>query len=226
VTESSVPPEIHRLSKKMTDEPASKVFVQLADEYLKYGLLKEALWILSEGIRNHPNYVAARMMRGKVYLQTRQTKEAKDDFEAVIREHPENILAHKKLALIYRELGRLGETVRICNLILKIDPKDRETDLLLASVQEEISAMDDIQSLSSPPSAVNLGEVIMWSGMDTFSVSEEMKSEAVISDEVPVLEDVVQVGCDDRAHPAAPEPVNLVRLKAWLGSIQEKKRYR
>ncbi len=223
--ENNVPPEIHRLSQKMVDEPASRVFVQLADEYLKYGLLKEALWILSEGIRNHPNYVAARMMRGKVHLQMRQTKEAKDDFEVVVREHPENILAHKKLALIYRELGRLGEAVRICNTILKIDPKDKETGLLLASIQEEISAVDDIQSLSAPPSDVNLGEVIMWSGMDTLSVSEEITPEPIASEEAPALEGVVQVGCDNRANPAAPEPVNLVRLKAWLGSIQEKKRY-
>ncbi len=229
--------ELQRLAKKIASDPASRAFVQLADKYLEQNRLEEAIAVLSRGIAYHPTYVAARMMLGKAYLQAKQIKDAKNEFEYVTHIHPENVLAYKKLAFIYRDLNKLGEAVKICNKILKIDPYDKETKTLLASVHDEISAVDNIDSLtvaktsseSQHPPLFETGlsdrsgqEVLMETGLSHYG---EISLEGPISEamETQPVEQGTPAGYHEMVHQAAPPPpLNLIRLKAWLGSITEK----
>ncbi len=141
--EKELPQAIPRLTQRLAGNPASRAFVPLADEYLRQNLLEDAILVLKAGIEHHPTYVAARMMLGNAYQLASRIVEARREFEAVVRVHPENVLAYKKIALIYRESGQLGETVEICNKILTIDPYDKKAKGILASAQEEISAIED-----------------------------------------------------------------------------------
>lgn len=143
MTEKELPQAIPRLTQRLASNPASRAFVPLADEYLRQNLLEDAILVLTSGIEHHPTYVAARMMLGNAYQRAGRIVEARREFEAVVRVHPENVLAYKKIALIYREAGQLGETVEICNKILTIDPYDKKTKGILACAQEEISAIED-----------------------------------------------------------------------------------
>ncbi len=229
--------EIQRLEKKLEKDPTSRIFVQLASKYLEINYLEEAIGVLSTGIAFHPTYVAARMMLGKVFLQARRIKDAKTEFEEVVRIHPENILAYKKLAFIFRELNKLGEVVRISNLILKIDPYDKETKTLLASVHDEISAMDDIGTLPVPNPVSEMPQQPSFQIVSENQMSEGSPLPADYSGPMPTpqedplfpkeearpVELVELAGYHEEYHPEAIAlPLNVVRLKAWLGSIQEK----
>ena len=224
----------------MAADPQSRAFVQLADEYLKCGLFEEAIGVLSEGISYHPMHVAARMMRGKIYLKTKQVKEAKDEFEAVAQIYPENILAQKNLVHIYRELGQLGVAITVCKKILMIDPKDQETKVLLTSIQQEISVMEEIHSLSATSQKAEASfessyllsdsdftgvTISPFSTTEVFSVIGEkhlfpLQNEADVDgirDEIPA-EPFLPTQHEDDAT-----AIQVVRLKGWLASIQEKK---
>lgn len=137
MADKALSPEIMKLMDKIANNPTSRLFVPLAEEYLKAEMLDEAIFVLVDGIKNHPTYVAARVMLGKIYLQKKQIAEAKNEFEQVIAVNPENILASKKLASIYQAEGEIQKAFDACKRILMIDPSDKETKQLLASLEKE-----------------------------------------------------------------------------------------
>jgi len=226
MTENPLSSEIQRLSNKVATDPQSRLFVQLADEYLKHGLMEEAIGVLSDGIQHHPTHVAARIMLGKTYLKTKQMRQAKDEFEAVVQIYPENIVAHKQLANIYREVGQLGEAITICNKILAIDPKDQETKTALTSIQQEISVMDDIHSLS--PSEPQKAIAFPPLSASSFGRSLRGTETEVLPKKEAALVEQIKTGGDAAPAPApalsGSTAVHLARLHGWLASMQENRK--
>lgn len=159
MADKTVSPEIVKLMDKMTQNPASRLFVPLAEEYLKCDMVEEAIIVLAEGIKNHPNYVAARVMLGKIYLQKNQIPEAQNEFEQVIGANPENILAHKKLAVIYQGQGQSQRALEACQKILAIDPSDKEAKGLVGVLEKQVAsegASEKGMELSNPPVAAEI----------------------------------------------------------------------
>ncbi|MFQ5779510.1 MAG: tetratricopeptide repeat protein, partial [Nitrospiria bacterium] len=137
MSDKTFSPEIKKLMDKMAENPESRLFVPLAEEYLKSDMPDEAILVLVDGIGRHPTYVSARIMLGKIYLEKKRIMEAKSEFERVIEINPENILAHKKLALIYQEAGQPQRAIDAYQKILAVDPSDKEIKALLAKLVEE-----------------------------------------------------------------------------------------
>lgn len=148
--EKELPQKISRLTQKLANNPKSRAFVPLADEYLRQNLLEKAILVLTEGIQRHPTYIAARMMLGNTYKRAERVTEARREFEAVVSLQPENVLAYKKLAQIYRGTGQLSEAVDLCNKVLMIDAHDKQAKGLLAFLHEEISDIEDMDADSLP----------------------------------------------------------------------------
>jgi tetratricopeptide (TPR) repeat protein len=150
MADKALSPEVMKLMDKIALNPTSRLFVPLAEEYLKADMLDEAIFVLVDGIKNHPTYVAARVMLGKIYLQKKQIADAKVEFEQVIAVNPENILAGKKLAVIYQAEGELQKAFDACKKILLIDPSDKETKLLLTSLEKDRAVPSAPVPISSP----------------------------------------------------------------------------
>lgn len=140
MADKALSPDILKLMDKIAKNPTSRLFVSLAEEYLKCDLPEEAAAVLVDGIKNHPTYVAARVMLGKIYFQKDQFPEAQTEFEQVISINPENILAHKKLAQIYQKKGQPQEAMESCRKALAIDPSDKEAKGLIALLEREAAA--------------------------------------------------------------------------------------
>ena len=134
---------ILRLTEKLAANPTARLFVPLADEYLRLNQPHEAIVVLTEGLRHHPTYVAARMMLAKTYQREGKTAKSKKEFEEVIRLHPQNVLAYKKLASLCQQEGKLDEAIHVCSKGLAIDPYDKEMKQVLALVEEEISYKEE-----------------------------------------------------------------------------------
>jgi len=75
--------------------PLSKYFVPLADVYRSLDLLDEALNVLQEGLKWHPNYGVGRALLAQVYHQMGLFSEASFEAERVLQNDPKNILAKK-----------------------------------------------------------------------------------------------------------------------------------
>ena len=131
--------DIEKLKEKFEKDRNSKLFLPLAEEYRKEGMLDEAIEVLTGGIGRHSTYTSARVLLGKIYLEKGMLDEARSEFENVVKTVPDNLYAYKKLAEIYRDTGESELAIKAYRSILKLSPMDEET----------ISNLKDIEVVST-----------------------------------------------------------------------------
>ncbi|SPQ02183.1 hypothetical protein NBG4_970010 [Candidatus Sulfobium mesophilum] len=116
--------DIEKLKERVDKDPNSKLFVPLAEEYKKEGMIEEAIGVLLNGIERQPGYMSARVSLGKIYLEKGMMNEARSEFESVIKSIPDNLYAHKKLAEIYRDLGEKTLAAKSYRAVLSLNALD------------------------------------------------------------------------------------------------------
>ena len=132
--------DIEKLKEKFEKDPNSKLFLPLAEEYRKEGLLDQAVEVLQQGLEKHPAYTSARVLLGKIYFEKGMAEEARKELESVVASVPDNLFAYKKLSEIYRDTGETALAINACRAILKLNPMDGET-------------LKNLEELESPPAA-------------------------------------------------------------------------
>ena len=126
---------IERLKEKVDQDPNSKLFVSLAEEYKKAGMFDEAVGVLTSGLERQPNYLSARVSLGKLYIERGMLLEARDEFEKVINVIPDNLYAHKKLAEIYKNLGEKEKAIYEFKTVLSLNPSDEWASSSLTEIE-------------------------------------------------------------------------------------------
>jgi len=137
VPHGSLSPEIAKLAKKLADDPRSKVFIPLAEEYIKGGFYQEAAAVLEDGLKVYPTFVTALVALGRVYLHLDRKDKARAKLEEVTKISPENLLAHRMLAKLYLETAELESAAKSCAIVLAANPKDEEGLAIEARVAEQ-----------------------------------------------------------------------------------------
>jgi tetratricopeptide (TPR) repeat protein len=118
--------EIEKMREKVSKDPNSKLYVPLAEEYRKEGMLDQAIEVLQKGLEKQPGYMSARVLLGKIYLEKGQMDEARVEFENVVKLIPDNLYSHKKLAEIYRDTGKNDLAIKSFRTFLKLNPMDED----------------------------------------------------------------------------------------------------
>ena len=77
---------IEELEKRLAADPNSRMFVQLAEEYRKQGLLENAIEICEQGLTKHPQYPSARVALGRALLEADVALPVVKDFIDQVRE--------------------------------------------------------------------------------------------------------------------------------------------
>jgi tetratricopeptide (TPR) repeat protein len=146
--------ELEKLKQRVEKDPLSKLFVPLAEEYRKMGMLDEALSVLLRGLENQPNYMTARVSLGKVYLEKNMLREAKEEFKKVVNAIPDNLFALKKIAEISEKLGDINDAIDAYTKIVKLNPMDDEAKSALENLKQksvpEVTDKVGTESLESP----------------------------------------------------------------------------
>jgi tetratricopeptide (TPR) repeat protein len=138
-----MPDRIEDLQKRLTKDPGSKIFAQLAEEYRKAGMLREAIATCRDGLAKHPTYFSARVALGRALLEAGSFEEARVELEKVLVQVPDNILAHKFLAEAYYQLGRLDDAFEKYQVVKSLAPGDAE---ILERIQEVEEALKRTQA--------------------------------------------------------------------------------
>jgi tetratricopeptide (TPR) repeat protein len=128
--------EIDRLALQLVKDPRSKVFMPLADEYVKAGMWQEAAAVLEDGLKHYPGFITAMVALGRAYDQMGQSTKAKAILEEAIKLSPENLRAHRTLVKIYASQGLADAARRCCTVILAVNPQDEEA----LSIQAQLGA--------------------------------------------------------------------------------------
>lgn len=219
-------PEIVKLSERLAKDPTSKLFMPLAEEYIKAGMLEEAVMVLMDGLKVHPGFISAHVTLGKVYLEKRQLKEAKEQFETVIQASPDNLLAHKKLVKIYQEEGAIQQAIQSCRAVLSSNPKDEEMKKTLAELE---ARQRDIATAQKPQPQV-ITNRHDDSAKDTSSPVLEKETEQDVAASIPTKEKRADHAIElkeekqDEIASASPnkgETGRVIELKEEEGSLEE-----
>ena len=144
---------IEDLERRLAKDPNSKIFAQLAEEYRKAGRLEDAINTCREGLQSHPNYFSARVALGRALLESNALEEASQEFEAVLAQVPDNILANKFLGRTYHELERHPDALAKYQIAHSLAPEDSELSSLISEVEAQIR-----QGLVSQPGPAPLAE--------------------------------------------------------------------
>ena len=124
--EAPLNPKIQELVTRLNRDPDSKIFLQLAEEYRKAGLLEEALLVCKAGLKKHPGYHSARVALGRIYLALNRLEEARAEFEAMVRAAPDNLLANRMLGDVLALGGDGAGAVERYRAVLAFGPADAE----------------------------------------------------------------------------------------------------
>ena len=131
---------IEDLEKRLSVDPNSKIFVQLAEEYRKAGLPEDAIATCRDGLQKHPNYFSARVALGRALVETNALEEARAEFEMVLKQVPDNLLALKFLGETLHKLGRLDESLSKYELASTLSPEDADLSERTKQVQAAAAA--------------------------------------------------------------------------------------
>lgn len=168
---------IDKLKEKVDSDPHSTLFVPLAEEYRKVGLLDDAINVLIAGIERQPSYTSAKVALGKLYLAKEQPNEARIIFEQVVNSNPDNFYAQKKLAEIYRILGDVPSSIERYRALLGMNPMDEAAQKELEELEMQVAAEADRTAEVEPVSIVP--------ELDT-GIEPEVMEEAAVIEETPV----------------------------------------
>lgn len=155
---------IERYQLVLQKDPKSKVFAPLGEAYRKMGLLKEALQVLTAGVKTHPHFASGRVSLAKLLIDQGKHSEAADHLKVAVEVASENILAHRLLADCYMKTRQPKHALKAFKMTLFLNPDDayakeyvQKLESLTADEYEDevfemkaLSAREDRNSTVSP----------------------------------------------------------------------------
>jgi tetratricopeptide (TPR) repeat protein len=128
----------------------STVFMMQAKQLFDAGKFSAAIMILQEGLKQYPQFMSARVLLGEVHWTAGEAALARAELEYVINSVPDNFAAHRKLALIYREIGEVQLSMHSCRTVLQANPRDLEMRTLLEQLQDLPAPVSDPPQAAPP----------------------------------------------------------------------------
>lgn len=210
--------DIEKLKEKVDKDPNSKLFVPLAEEYRKEGMLDDAVKVLLTGLERQPGYVSARVSLGKIYLEKGQMPEARTEFEQVVRAIPDNLFAHRKLAELYRDTGEKSLAIKAFKTVLNLNPKDEDSLMQLRDLEsleappppEEPAASATAEQESPSFPTGEFGEISFGEPAGGPSPAEEPMAEQIAEDDLADFKNSIFGANDDEAAPSDLAPAEEV----------------
>jgi tetratricopeptide (TPR) repeat protein len=165
MTDGVFPDRLTQLRARWESDPASRIFLQLAEEYRHLGRIQDALAVLDKGLKEHPGYLSALVAKGRCHIELAEGEEARVVLERVVKQDATQMVANKLLVRAYLETGdpvKARERLDLYSLLNDSDPEieelRRRIRQLEKPVQPETPSMD-ADPFSLPPPAPRPAEV-------------------------------------------------------------------
>jgi tetratricopeptide (TPR) repeat protein len=134
------------LKRRWEEDPASPVFVQLAEELRKLGRCDEALEILAKGLERNPGYISAQVSIGRCLLDLGRGSDAQIALMEVLDRDPAHLVASKLLIEVHLLRGDGVLARRQLDQYQSLAPGDPDLEdlgrridhVLLAPADEEV----------------------------------------------------------------------------------------
>jgi tetratricopeptide (TPR) repeat protein len=201
---------IEKLKEKVSKDPRSKLFVPLADEYRKAGMLDDAVNVLKQGLERQPAYMSAKVALGKIYLEKGMAVEARAEFEQVISSIPDNLYAHKKLAELYRDSGETKKAISEYKALLKLNPLDEDAQKILKELEAAPKEEEEkpVVETTRHGETVSVEEAAVEEAAveDVAAVEEATAEEAAVEETAEAIEIIGEAELQEEAQPLEETP--------------------
>ncbi|MBZ4672834.1 MAG: hypothetical protein JG762_1064 [Deferribacteraceae bacterium] len=175
--------DIEYFSKKLEENPKSKVFMPLAMAYLKLEKYDETIEICTKGLDNNPDYTAAKTILAQAFLGKGMLNEAKGLLLEVATFSKDNHRANKLLGEIYRAEGNVEKAIYYYRTASMNSPEDLELRRLIEELAMTVDAtpkgLDDITDEKPDTEEVSLKEETDEEPSDLTEVAEDLADEVI-----------------------------------------------
>jgi tetratricopeptide (TPR) repeat protein len=132
-------------------DPDGRGFVHLADAYRKHGDLMEALRILRDGLRRHPELASGHVVRGWIYVEQGDSADAEAAFRSALAMDARNVSALRGLGDILAARGAAAEAAEVFQALLPLDPLDAGLPGRVEALAQAAEAAAAGDGLTPPP---------------------------------------------------------------------------
>jgi tetratricopeptide (TPR) repeat protein len=122
------------LRRRWEEDPGSRLFLQLAEEYRRDERREEALEVLRKGLEAHPQQVSGLVSLGRLQLEMGKAAEASRALEKAVSIDPTNLVAMKLAVEAYLERGERDEARQRLELYKILNAGDPDVEALEARV--------------------------------------------------------------------------------------------
>ena len=140
--------DIQRWSEELARDPASKVFVPLADALRRCGQLDLARKVVTRGLERHPRDGDAHDVMARIWVDRGETQRAMEEWQIALQCSPRHPGALKGLAFAHFQDGRLADAERLLVDAVAADPDDASIRTAFVRVR---AALGKSMSDSPPP---------------------------------------------------------------------------
>jgi tetratricopeptide (TPR) repeat protein len=113
---------VKRYEEILAKEPSAIIFAVLGSLYARKYEFDKAVNVLSNGVKNYPNYFSARILLSKCYLAKGDTGGAVRELQNILTLDPYNVPALVILGDVMRDGGRYTDAERCYRKVLELDP--------------------------------------------------------------------------------------------------------
>jgi tetratricopeptide (TPR) repeat protein len=124
------PDRLTQLRTRWKNDPSSRIFLQLAEEYRHLGRVQEAYEVLEAGLREHPGYLSALVAKGRCLLELGDAPGARGVLERVVQQDATQMVANKLLVRAYLETGEPDGARQRLDLYSLLNDSDPEIEEL------------------------------------------------------------------------------------------------
>jgi tetratricopeptide (TPR) repeat protein len=164
MTDGVFPDRLTQLRARWESDPASRIFLQLAEEYRHLGRVQDALAVLDKGLKEHPGYLSALVAKGRCHLELGEGEEARVVLERVVKQDATQMVANKLLVRAYLETSdpvKARERLDLYSLLNDSDPEIEDLRRRIRQMEKpaapERPALEaDPFALPPPPAAVEV----------------------------------------------------------------------
>jgi len=117
---------LERLERIYEENPETRLFLALAEEYFRDGQMEKAAEVCRAGLEIYPGYTSARVTLARSLTDLGQDEAAEQELGTVLGNSPDNLIASRLFASLLIRQGRLAEAGPEVDRLLELSPDDEE----------------------------------------------------------------------------------------------------
>jgi predicted Zn-dependent protease len=148
MTDEALTAAIRRHEERLARDPGSLAFAQLADLYRKAGRTQDAIALCRQGLARYPHYTTARLILAKAWIAEERLDEASSEIRTILEQSPKDVQCLRLAAEVERRRGNVDGAADHLEKVVKLEPGDRESKVLLGLLRADPQATGESTGLA------------------------------------------------------------------------------